>query len=75
MPTVPVGGNGIVTEPVPPVAVVYHNKFVPVAERPVAKDPWHKLIGEVAIGAAGGVITFTIICALGLSHPLTVWLT
>ena len=31
LPTVTVEGVGAVADPVPPVATVYHNKFVPVA--------------------------------------------
>ena len=39
-PTVAVDGVGAVVLPVPPVAVVYHNKPVPVAVKGLAVTSW-----------------------------------
>jgi hypothetical protein len=50
-------GIGAVALPVPPVEVVYHNKFVPVAVNAVAVAPWHYTTGET-VGAEG--VAFTV---------------
>jgi hypothetical protein len=75
LPTVAVDGVGAVAVPVPPVAVVYHNKFVPVAVSAIAVAAWQYATGDVTIGAAGVALIVTVIAALGLSHVLAVWLT
>ena len=40
VPGVTVDGVGAVGEPVPPEAVVYHKRFVPVAVSGTAVAPW-----------------------------------
>ena len=66
-------GVGAVVSAVPPVAVVYHSRLVPVALSVFAVVFWQKL-GEMAVGAEGWVLTVTVISVLGLSQPLF-WLT
>ena len=39
--------------PVPPVAVVYHIRFVPVAVSAVAGTPGQYVTGDTTVGAAG----------------------
>ena len=68
-------GVGAVTEPVPPVAVEYQSKFVPVAVSAVAAVFWQYVTGVTTIGAAGVAVTFTTIDALGPSQLFIVWLT
>jgi hypothetical protein len=75
LPIVVVRGVGAVALPVPPVAVVYHNKFVPDAVNATAVAFWQYVIGVTTTGAAGIAFMVTTIAALGLSHPFTVWLT
>ena len=53
---------------VPPVAVVYHNKFVPVADSGVAVAFWQKVTDETTTGAAGSAVTVTVIAERGLSQ-------
>ena len=65
-----VEGVGAVALPVPPVAVVYHNKPVPVAVSGVAVDPWQYVAGVVTAGARGEAPTITTISALGPSQLL-----
>jgi hypothetical protein len=62
--------------PVPPVAVVYHKRPVPVAVRGVAVAFWQYATGDVTVGASGKEFTVTTISALGPSQlaPI-VWLT
>ena len=78
LPAVVVDGVGAVALPVPPVAVVYHNKPVPPAVNAVAVAFKQYETGATT-GAPGNAFTVTTITALGLSHatPLvvTVWLT
>ena len=74
LPAVVVDGVRAVEEPVPPVATVYHNKFVPVAVSAVAVAFWQYVIVEVVVGAAGVILVFTTTAALGPSHPVVVWL-
>ena len=59
----------------PPVAVAYHNKFVPVAVSAVAVAPWQYTTGVVTTGANGGAVIVTTNAALGPSHVPVVWLT
>ena len=70
-------GMGAVAVPVPPLEVLYHNKFVPVAVRAVAVAPRQYVTCVITVGAAGAAITCTFIVALGLSPqpPVVVWLT
>ena len=75
LPTAVVDGVSAVALPVPPVAAVYHNKFVPVAVNAVAVLPWQYAIGETTVGAAVTAVTFTTIAALGPSQVPVVWLT
>lgn len=76
MPVALVDGVGAVEEPVPSVAEVYHNRFVPVAVNGVADLPLHNCTGVLTEGADGNAYTVTLIAVLGLSHwPLIVWLT
>jgi len=75
-PAVAVEGVGAVALPVPPVATVYHRRFVPVAVNGVAVSFRQYSTGVVTAGAAGKAVTVTTITALGLSHPFAfVWLT
>ena len=68
MPATVVLGIGAVLLPVPPVAVVYHIKFVPVAESAVAVTFWQYVTDETTTGAAGSAVTVTVIAERGLSH-------
>jgi hypothetical protein len=68
-----VDGVGAIVALLPPVAVVYHAKLVPIAVNALAVASW-QYEGEVAVGAAGCVLTVTVISVLGLSQPLF-WLT
>jgi hypothetical protein len=74
LPAVAVEGVGAVALPVPPVAVVYHNRPVPVAVREAAVSFWQYVTGVVTEGAGGKAFTVTVISALGLSQP-NIWLT
>ena len=75
-PAVAVDGVGAVALPVPPVAVVYHNRFVPVAVSGIAVAFWQYVTGVVTPGTGGNEFTVTTISALGPSHPFPlVWLT
>ena len=75
-PTAVVLGIGAVAVPAgPPLAVVYQSKPVPVAVSAVAVEFWQYVSGEVTVGAGVLATTDTVIGALGLSQPLTVWLT
>ena len=47
--------------PVPPVAVVYHNRFVPVAVSGTAVAFWQYVTGVVTVGARGAAFTVTVI--------------
>ena len=75
LPAAVVDGVGATIVAVPPVATVYHLKFVPVAVSGVAVAPWQKVTAPVTFGAVVAAFTFTVIVALGLSHPLDDWLT
>ena len=68
-------GTGGVELPVPPVAVKYQRRFVPLAVRATAVVFWQYVMGVTTVGAAGGAVTFTVIEVLGPSHPFIVWLT
>jgi hypothetical protein len=71
-----VEGVGAVALPVPPVAVVYHNRLVPVAVSGAAVAPWQYVTGDITTGADGKTFTVTTISALGPSQLLAfVWLT
>jgi hypothetical protein len=74
-PEAAVEGIGAVALPVPPVAVVYHNKPVPVAVIGTAVSFWQYVTGVVTTGASGKVLTVTTISALGPSQLMPiVWL-
>ena len=60
-PVVAVEGVGAVALPVPPVAVVYHNRFVPVAVSGTAVAFWQYVTGVVTVGARGAAVTVTVI--------------
>jgi len=53
LPAAAVEGTGAVALPVPPVATVYHNRFVPVAVRAVAVSFRQYITGVVTAGAGG----------------------
>jgi hypothetical protein len=60
---------GAVVDPIPPEAVLYQSRFVPVAVSCTDGEPWHKTNGLVTLGATGTAVTFTVITALvGLSQ-------
>ena len=63
----------------PPVATVYQRRLLPVpavALRALVLWFWHRFNGLVTPGADGVGLTFTVIEARGLSHPLPfAWLT
>ena len=75
LPTVVVEGVGAVALPVPPVAVVYQSKPVPVAVRAVAVEFWQYVTGLVTVGNAGVVMIVTIKGVLTLSPQLKVCVT
>ena len=79
LPAVAVDGVGAVADPFPPVAAVYHNRFVPVADNADAVAFKQYTTGVITDGAAVDVFTVTTIAALAPSQatPLvvTVWLT
>ena len=58
-----VDGVGAAVLPVPPVAVVYHLRFVPVAAKGCAIIFWQTDIAGVTAGAAGSPVIFTTIAA------------
>ena len=60
MPAVAVDGVGAVVLPVPPVAVVYHNRLVPVADKGDAVVPRQYNTGVVTPGAAVAALTVTV---------------
>ena len=60
-PVVAVEGVGAVALPVPPVAVVYHNRFVPVAVSGTAVEFWQYVTGVVTVGRQRSRITVTVI--------------
>ena len=68
-------GVGAVAVPTPPVAVVYHNKFVPVAINGIATSFWQYNTGVTTIGASGVLFTVTVMAALGPSQVPNVELT
>ena len=71
-PAVDENGIGAVTLPEPPVATLYHNRLVPVADSAVVISFSQYRTGLIAAGAAGIGLTVTVMAALGLSHPLMV---
>jgi hypothetical protein len=68
-PDTAVEGEGAVTLPVPPVAVVYHNSPVPVAISGAAVVPWQYVTGVVTAGASGMAFTVTVTCELTVADP------
>ena len=58
-PTSAVEGTGTVAEPVPPVAVVYHNRPVPVADNGKDGAFLQYCTGLTTVGAGGIGITVT----------------
>ena len=63
--------------PVPPVALVYQSKPVPVAVNAVAVAPSQRFSGVVTVGAVGIVFIVTVMAARLLSQLVLedVWLT
>lgn len=59
MPGTLVDGVGAVADPVPPVALVYHNSPVPVAVSCAAGWPW-QYAGEGAATVGGGEMGLTV---------------
>ena len=68
-------GVGAVGLPVPPVGTVYHNKLDPLAVSGEAVAFLQYVTGETTVGGGVVAVTITLKDALGLSQPLTVWLT
>ena len=66
-PVAVVNGVGAVEDPMPPVAVLYQNKLVPVAVKAVAVAFWQYVTGVVTVGA-GVEFIVTVIDALGPSQ-------
>ena len=60
LPAVAVDGVGAVADPVPPVAAVYHNKLVPVADNADAVAFKQYTTGVVTVGAAVDSFTVTV---------------
>lgn len=76
LPVIIVEGVGAVEEPMPPVAVAYHNKPVPFAISGLAVAPWQSCTGVVTTGALGRGFTVTTMGTRGLSQLLLRdWLT
>ena len=73
-PVAVVNGVGAVEDPMPPVAVLYQNKLVPVAVKAVAVAFWQYVTGVVTVGA-GVEFMVTVIDARGPSQVAMVWLT
>ena len=67
-----VDGVGAVAEPVPPVAVVYHSKPVPVAVSGDAVEFWQYVTGLETVGAGVTGKIVTVICERGPSQLFTV---
>jgi hypothetical protein len=74
-PVAAVDGVGAVVLPVPPVAVVYHNRFVPVAVSGTDVAFWQYVTGVVTTGASGTAFTVTLTVPAVLVQPLTVAIT
>jgi len=69
-------GVGALVLPIPPVAVLYHKRFVPVAFKVRVEAPsqyWY--VSGSTMGNTDLGLTNTFICARGPSQLLTVWLT
>ena len=65
LPAVAVLGIGAVGVPVPPVAVVYHNRSVPFAVNAVAVSSTQYFMGELLTdGADGMALTVTVAVAV-----------
>ena len=58
----------------PPVAILYQSKLVPVAVKAVANAFWQYVTEVVTVGA-GVTFMVTVIDALGPSQVAMVWLT
>ena len=67
-----VDGMGAVAVPVPPDAVVYQSRFVPVAVNALAVAFSQYTTGVVITGITGAGSIVTVVAVLGLSQPLTV---
>jgi hypothetical protein len=75
VPDVSVDGVGAVALPTPPVALLYHNKLLPVAVSGAEGAPWQYFTGLLTTGAAGVLLTVTVMDDLGLSQEPVDWLT
>ena len=60
LPAVVVNGVGAIADPVPPVAAVYHNRLVPVADNADAIAFKQYTTGVVTVGAAVNAFTVTV---------------
>ena len=67
-------GVGAVADPMPPVALIYQSKLVPVAFKAVAVAFWQYVTGVVTVGARVEFMV-TVIDVLGPSQVAMVWLT
>ena len=67
-------GVGAFTFPAPPVADVYQSRLDPAAVSAVAAIVWQYVTG-LTTGAAGMLLTVTVIAALGPSQTPVDWLT
>jgi hypothetical protein len=74
VPATSVETLGEAVEPVPPVAVVYHFRSLPLAVRSEGVAPW-QYVTSVTAGAAGIALTVTDTAVLALSQPFTVCVT
>ena len=72
-PVAVVNGVGAVADPMPPVAVLYQSKLVPVADKAVAVAFWQYVTGVVTVGA-GVEFMVTVIDARGPSQVDIVWI-
>ena len=59
------GGTGAVLLPVPPDALLYQSRLVPVAVRAVAATPWQRFTG-LTPGAGGTGFTVTGTCRVSV---------
>ena len=73
-PDAVVNGVGAVADPMPPVALIYQSKLVPVAVKAVAVAFWQYATVVVTVGARVEFMV-TVIDVLGPSQVAMVWLT
>ena len=73
-PDAVVNGVGAVADPMPPVALLYQSKLVPVAVKAVAVSFWQYVTGVVTVGAGVEFMVMEI-DDRGPSQVAMVWLT